>query len=56
MNPDRMIELLNSLVPEEGVIEDIIEKVDLFRITSSAPRLPQSYAPGISTLIPLITG
>ena len=50
MTPDRMIELLISLVPDEGVIEDIIEKVDLFRITSSAPRLPQSYDPGIIIL------
>jgi AraC-like DNA-binding protein len=45
-----MIELLNGLVPEEGVIRDIIEKVDLFRITNSSPRLPQSYDPGIIIL------
>lgn len=50
MNPDRMIELLNSLVPGEGVIQDIIENVDLFRISSSSPRLPQNYAPGIIIL------
>jgi AraC-like DNA-binding protein len=50
MNANRMIELLNSLVPDEGVIQDIIEKVDLFRITTSSPRSPQNYAPGIIIL------
>ena len=50
MNQDRMIELLDKLVPEEGVIQDIIKKVDLFRITASIPRLPQTYEPGILIL------
>lgn len=50
MNPDRMVQLLDRLVPGEGVFEDIIENVDLFRITSSTPRLPQNYSPGIIIL------
>lgn len=50
MNANRMTELLNSLVSDEGVVQDIIEKVDLFRITASTPRLPQTYEPGIIIL------
>lgn len=50
MNSDRMIELLNRLAPDEGVVEDIIEKVDLFRITNASPRAPQNYSPGIIIL------
>jgi len=50
MNQNRMIELLNDLVPEEGVIQDVIENVDLFRITNSSPRSPQKYDPGIIIL------
>lgn len=50
MKHDRMIELLNKLVPEEGVVEDIIDKVDLFRITKSSARSPQNYGPGIIIL------
>jgi AraC-like DNA-binding protein len=50
MNPHRMIELLELLVPEEGVIHDAIEKVDLFRITRSSPRSPQNYNPSIIIL------
>jgi len=45
-----MIEMLDKLVPEEGVIHDIIENVDLFRITSASPRLPQKYDPSIIIL------
>lgn len=50
MNQNRMIELLNSLVPDEGVIHDVIEKVDLFRITRSSPRSPLNYEPSIIIL------
>ncbi len=50
MNSNRMIELLDKLVPKEGVIQDIIEKVDIFRIIASIPRLPQAYEPGILIL------
>ena len=50
MKPNRMVELLSSLVPEEGVIHDIIKGVDLFRITESYPRSPQNYDPGIIIL------
>lgn len=50
MNQNRMIELLNSLVPDEGVIHDAIEKVDLFRITRSSPRSPLNYEPSIIIL------
>ncbi len=45
-----MIGLLGMLVPEEGVIRDIIEGVDLFRITKSTPRTPQTYQPSIIIL------
>lgn len=51
MNHNRMIELLNSLVPEEGILENIIEGVNLFRITSSRPRTPVSYSPAIIILV-----
>ncbi len=50
MNQDRMIELLDSLVPKEGVIKDIIEGVNLFRITKSTPRSPINYEPSIIIL------
>lgn len=50
MNQNRMIELLDSLVPKEGVIEDIIERVNLFRITKSTPRSPINYEPSIIIL------
>ncbi len=50
MNPERMIELLDNLIPEEGIIEDIIEKVNLFRISTSSPRSPLTYEPGILIL------
>ncbi|MCB1191144.1 MAG: AraC family transcriptional regulator [Leptospiraceae bacterium] len=47
MNHNKMIELLDNLVPEEGVIFDIIEKVDIFRITKATPREPKTYEPSI---------
>ncbi|MEW6526063.1 MAG: AraC family transcriptional regulator [Spirochaetota bacterium] len=50
MNHNRMVELLSSLVPEEGVIQNVIEGVDLFRITSSTPRTPVTYSPAIIIL------
>jgi len=50
MNQNRMVELLNLLVPEEGVVNDAVENVDLFRITNSSPRLPQKYDPSIIIL------
>ena len=50
MNSDRMVELLEVLVPHEGVIRDIIQRVDLFRITQSSPRSPQKYDPSIIIL------
>jgi AraC-like DNA-binding protein len=50
MKPKRMVELLSSLVPQEGVIQDIIKGVDVFRITESYPRSPQKYDPGIIIL------
>lgn len=45
-----MVELLSNLVPEEGVRQDVIDRVDLFRITGSSPRTPQTYDPGIIIL------
>jgi AraC-like DNA-binding protein len=45
-----MIKLLSDLVPEEGVRENVIDNVNLFRITSASPRLPQTYDPGIIIL------
>jgi AraC-like DNA-binding protein len=50
MKPKRMVEILSSLVPQEGVIQDIIKGVDVFRITESYPRSPQKYDPGIIIL------
>lgn len=50
MDTDRIIELLDQLVPKEGVIHNVIEKVNLFRITRSSPRTPQCYEPGIIIL------
>lgn len=50
MSQDRMIELLDSLVSKEGVIQDIIEGVNLFRITKSTPRSPINYEPSIIIL------
>lgn len=50
MNQNRMIELLDNLVPKEGVVHDIIEGVNLFRITKSTPRSPINYEPSIIIL------
>ena len=50
MNQNRMIELLNELVPGEGVRENVVDKVNLFRITSASKRQPQTYDPGILIL------
>lgn len=47
MNHNRTLELLDNLVPEEGVIFDIIDKVDIFRITRATPREPKTYEPSI---------
>ena len=50
MRAERMVRLLSALVPEEGVLQDIVRGVDLFRITESFPRSPQKYDPGIIVL------
>jgi len=50
MNETRMIELLNGLTPNEGIFRDIVDRVNLFRISKSSPRSPQSYEPGIIIL------
>jgi AraC-like DNA-binding protein len=50
MDASRMVELLGTLVPKEGVLQDYIKGVDLFRITESFPRTPQKYDPGIIVL------
>lgn len=50
MNQNMMIELLDNLAPEEGVINNIIENVNLFRITKSSPRTPINYEPSIIIL------
>lgn len=50
MNENRMIELLDKLVPDEGVRYDVIDKVHLFRITKSSPRTPIKYDPSIIIL------
>ena len=44
------VDLLDRLVPEEGVIPNIIDKVDLFRISDAAPREPKKYEPSIIIL------
>lgn len=50
MNSDKMIQLLDNLVPEEGVMENVIDKVNLFRITNSSSRTPLNYEPSIIIL------
>ncbi|MBN1971583.1 MAG: hypothetical protein JXR48_05830 [Candidatus Delongbacteria bacterium] len=50
MKADKMIDLLNKLIPTNGVKEEVVKNVNLFRITSSTPRLPQKYDPGIIIL------
>lgn len=50
MNTDRMIELLDNLVPKEGVTHNVVEKVNLFRITKSSSRTPQCYESSIIIL------
>lgn len=50
MDSQRMVGLIEALVPEEGVIYDVVEKVDLFRITGSTPRSPQNYGSSIIIL------
>ncbi len=47
MNHNRMIQLLDRLVPDEGIIPEVISKVTLFRITKSTPRTPLKYDPSI---------
>ena len=42
-----MAELLNTLVPKEGILQDVIEGVNLFRISKSIPRSPINYEPSI---------
>lgn len=42
--------LLGELLTDDGVIQDVIPKVDLFRISKSSPRLAQQYDPGIIIL------
>jgi len=51
MNQKPLVELLGNLVKEEGVLHDVIEGVNLFRITESSPRCPQTYDPGIIILV-----
>lgn len=50
MNHDRMTELLNTLVPRPGVLQNVIDGVALFRITKSTQRMPQSYDSSIIIL------
>ncbi|MGJ4745204.1 AraC family transcriptional regulator [Leptospira sp. SA-E8] len=45
-----MIELLEKLIPEEGFLQNVIDKVDLFRTNISTPRIPQCYDSGIIIL------
>lgn len=42
--------LLDELIPKEGLLQDIIPRVDLFRIEESSGRTPQQYEPGIIIL------
>lgn len=45
-----MIELLDKLIPEEGFLQNVIDKVDLFRTNISTPKIPQCYDSGIIIL------
>lgn len=47
MNQQKLVDLLNTLVPDEGIQEQIIEGVSLFRISEPFERTPQKYNPGI---------
>ena len=50
MESNSLAQILQQLLPNEGVIPDIIPRVDLFRISASSPRTPQHYEPGILIL------
>ncbi len=43
----KMIELLKSCLPQEGINESLVKGVRLFRIDSASPRTPKSYEPQI---------
>ena len=47
MSHTRILELLYELVPDDGVIYNIVDKVDLFRISNTTPRTPMTYKPSI---------
>lgn len=47
---EEIIQLLESIVPTEGVAPNLIEGVNGFRISTYSPRTPQSYEPGIIIL------
>lgn len=51
MSQQEMVNLLESLVPEEGVIDSWIDQVRLFHITNAAPRTPTLYEPSIIILV-----
>jgi AraC-like DNA-binding protein len=46
----QMITLLEQIAPREGIIENIIDGINVFRITKAAPREPQTYDSGIIIL------
>lgn len=50
MDKQRLANLLNELVPQEGVIVEAIPRVNLFRITEASSRTAQQYEPGILIL------
>ncbi len=50
MTENRMVELLEELVPADGLVELVDGKVHLFRISEPSTRKPQNYEPGIMIL------
>lgn len=47
---NKLVELLNKWVPKEGIISEIIEGVDIFRIIQGSPREARKYDPQIIIL------
>jgi len=46
----KLVELLNRWVPEEGIISEVMEGVDIFRIVEGSPREAKKYEPQIIIL------
>lgn len=47
MKLETICKLIDTLIPDEGTIEDIVEGVDIFKITKSQEQMKQCYEKGI---------